>query len=602
MNRIIRRLVASFALVALCGVTPARAGIAEDAQRFVDEYTATYRLLQYHSALAEWASNTHIVEGDTMNAYWAQVANERFAAFTGSRENIEAARRFLAHEKELPDLVVRQLKVILYQAANNPQTVPDLVRRRIKAETVQNEKLYGFDFQIDGESVTTNEIDEILRNENDLEKRLKAWEASKEVGRTLKDGLVELVALRNATVQALGYDDYFQYQVSDYGMTTDELVSMMDEFLHEVWPLYRELHTWARYELAKRYGVRKVPDLIPAHWLPNRWGQDWTALVHVEGLDLDARLHEKDPEWFPKQAEKFYVSLGFEPLPESFWLLSDLYPAPKGAGYRKNNHASAWHMDLDHDVRSLMSIIPNADWYETVHHEFGHIYYYLEYTNPNVPVLLRGGANRAFHEAVGSLMGLAAMQKPFLEHIGLFPEGQEVDETQALLREALNYIVFIPWSAGVMTHFERDLYEEPLSPDEYNRRWWEYKKRFQGIAPPSPRGEEYCDAASKTHINNDAAQYYDYAISYVLLLQLHQHIAEKILHESPHATDYYGRRDVGEFLHTILSPGATRDWRELTREALGHDLSADAMLDYFEPLMKWLKKQNRGRKYTLPKL
>ncbi len=593
-----------FALVVTTALLPLRAAadVTEDARQFVNDYTSTFKLLQYQSALAQWASNIHIVEGDTMNAYWVQVADGRYAAFTGSKKVIENARRFLRHEKDLPDLLVRQLKAILYAAANNPQTVPDLVAKRIKAETAQNEKLYGYEFKIDGEPVSTNEIDDILKDETRLDRRLAAWSASKEVGVGLKDGLVELQKLRNATVQALGYDDYFQYQVSDYDMTPDELVALMDRFVRETRPLYRELHTWVRYELAKRYGVKKVPALIPAHWLPNRWGQDWTGLVHVKGLDLDAKLKEKDPEWFPKQAERFYTSLGFAKLPESFWMLSDLYPAPEGATYKKNNHASAWHMDLEHDLRSLMSIEPNAEWYETVHHEFGHIYYYIEYTNPDVPLLLRGGANRAFHEAIGSMLGLAAMQKPFLEHIGLFPEGQKTDEIQTLLRDAFNYIVFIPWSAGVMTHFEHDLYAEPLPASEFNARWWKYKKRYQGIAPPSPRGEEYCDAASKTHINNDAAQYYDYAIAYVLLMQIHNHIAKDILHESPRATDYYGRKDVGEFLHTILSPGATRDWRELTHEALGEDLSADAMLEYFEPLMKWLKKENRGRKATLPKI
>jgi peptidyl-dipeptidase A len=367
-------------------------------------------------------------------------------------------------------------------------------------------------------------------------------------------------------------------------------------------PLYRELHTWARYTLAEKCGVKDVPDMIPAHWLPNRWGQDWSAMVTVEGLDLDSKLKEKDPEWIVKQAESFYVSLGFQPLPQTFWDKSSLYPVPEGAGYKKNNHASAWHFDLDKDVRCLMSVIPNADWYETSHHEFGHIYYYMSYSTPQVPIILRRGANRAYHEAVGSMLGLAAMQKPFIEGIGLFPEGQEVDQVQTLLKEALNYIIFIPWSAGVMTEFEHALYAEKLPPDQYNAKWWELVQKYQGIVPPGPRGPEYCDAATKTHINDDAAQYYDYAISYVLLFQLHDHIARNILKQDPHATNYYGSKEVGSFLTTILSPGGTRDWRELTREATGADLSAEAMLRYFEPLMAYLQEQNKDRVHTLPDL
>jgi peptidyl-dipeptidase A len=279
-----------------------------------------------------------------------------------------------------------------------------------------------------------------------------------------------------------------------------------------------------------------------------------------------------------------------------------LYPLPEGTEYKKNNHASAWHMDLESDVRCLMSIVPNADWYETAHHELGHIYYYVAYTNPDVPPLLREGANRAYHEGIGSLLGLAAMQNPFLANLGLLPADSETDEMQKLLKEAFNYIVFIPWSAGVMTEFEYELYAKNLPADQFNKRWWEIKKRYQGVEPPSPRGEEYCDAASKTHISNDAAQYYDYAISYVLLFQLHDYIASKILGQDPHATNYYGNAEVGQFLADIMRPGSSKDWRGVLREKTGEDLSAKAMLAYFEPLMTYLKEQNEGRTHALPEL
>jgi peptidyl-dipeptidase A len=150
-----------------------------------------------------------------------------------------------------------------------------------------------------------------------------------------------------------------------------------------------------------------------------------------------------------------------------------------------------------------------------------------------------------------------------------------------------------------MTSFERDLYAG-LPADQYNARWWEHVKRFQGIVPPAERGEEYCDAATKTHINDDAAQYYDYALSYVILHQLHQHIANEILDQDPHDTDYFGREDVGAFIDGILRVGGTRDWRGLLREAVGDDISALPMLSYYAPLLSWLEEQNAGREHALP--
>lgn len=604
IKEIYTKFIAGFMLsVFVLGAAPAAfaADVRKDAQKFIDDYTATWAKLRYESAQADWRSNTMIIEGDDTNAKATVAAGEKLAAFTGSKENIEKATEFLKQKDKLKPLQVLQLQAILYKAADNPETAKDLVAERIKAETAQTEKLFGFDFKIDGKSVSTNDIDRILRESTDLAERRKAWDASKEVGTALKDGLANLQRLRNGTVAPLGYKSYFDYQVSDYGMTADEMMALMRQFNRELRPLYRELHTYARYELAKKYN-QPVPDQLPADWLPNRWGQDWSAMVNVEGMDLDSALKDKSPEWIVKQAEEFYVSLGFPHLPQSFWDKSSLYPAPAGANYKKNNHASAWHLDLENDIRSLMSVEPNADWYETAHHELGHIYYYISYSNPKVPKLLREGANRAYHEAMGSMMGVAAMQKPFLVGRGLIPADAKVDQTQALLREALSNGVFIPFSAGTMAQFEYELYSKNLPKDEYNKRWWEIVREYQGIVPPTARGEEYCDAATKTHINDDAAQYYDYAISFILLFQLHDHIATKILHQDPHATNYYGNKKVGDFLRKIMTPGASKDWRLVLRETTGEDLSAKAMLRYFEPLMAYLKKVNEGRKYTLPEL
>ncbi len=574
----------------------------QEVQNYLDGYNNKYKELYTASSEGQWSVQTHIVEGDTTNAYNSRVADEAMAKFTGSKGNIDTATNFLKWKSELTPLQVKELEKILFLAAGNPESVEDIVKERIKAETAQTEKLYGFKFSVDGKEITPNEINKILNESKNLEERRKAWEASKEVGKSLKDGLVHLRDLRNKVVQALGYKDYFSYMVSEYGMTNDEMMTLLHKFNRELNPLFRELHTYARYELAKKYGVKEVPDYIPSHWITNKWGQDWNEMISVKGMNLDSALKTKTPEWFPKQAEKFYVSIGFDSLPKVFWERSSLYPVAKDAGYKKNTHASAWHMDLDKDVRSLMSIEPDAEWYETVHHEFGHIYYYMTYSIPENPFLMREGANRAYHEALGSMMGLAAMQKPFAAGLGLVDGNSPTDTIHQLLKDAMNYAVFIPWSAGTMSQFEHDLYTENLSPDQFNKRWWDIVKQYQGIVPPTDRGEDYCDAASKTHINDDPAGYYDYALSYILLFQVHDYIAKNILHQDPHATNYFGNKEVGKFIQEIMRPGGSGDWRKLLKDKTGEDLSARAMLDYFKPLMEWLKKENTGRKYSMPEM
>lgn len=546
------------------------------------------------AAEANWKASTDVSEEHTGERIGADAA---LAAFRGSPYVIENSREYLDDLKDsLTDLEFRQLDKILLNAAESPGTVPGVVQQRIEAEARLGAILDGFTFcqqrqgAVCAKPITPNEIDEILLTSRDLAERKRIWQVSKQTGPALKQGLGELRDLRNRVAKELGYSSYFHLQVADYGMSVAEMMELMEQAVRDVRPLYEQLHLYARRKLAQRYG-QETPEKIPAHWLGNRWGQEWPGLV--EAANLDSLVRDKSPEWIVKQAEQFYTSLGMEPLPDSFWEKSDLYQLPPGAGRRKNTHASAWHMNRATDVRSLMSVIPNFRWFETTHHELGHIYYYMAYSNPDVPHVLREGANRAFHEALGDLIGIAARQEPYLREIGLLPADRQIDKNQYLLSEALDSaVVFLPWSAGVMARFEHDLYEENLPVDEFNRRWWELVDEYQAIVPPDARGEEFCDACTKTHIIDDAAQYYDYALAYLIKYQLHDYIARQILQQDPHQCNYYGNEEVGEWLMEILRLGATRDWRDVLREKTGEQISSRAMLDYFDPLRAFLEKEN----------
>ncbi len=581
-----------------CGKSP-----KQEADEFLRSYEEQLKPIYKATSEAMWLANTDITpEHDSLSA----AAEKTYSHFAGSREVIEKTRGLLAKKDDLDELQVLQLQKIWLVAAQYPGTIPEVVEQLIEAGTNQTSLLYGFEYMMPGKggalrTVSTNDIDNILVESSNMNERLAAWTTSKEVGKTLGSGLADLQSLRNKVAKEMGYTSYFDLQVAAYGMSTAEMMALMDQFVRELRPLYSEIHTWARHELAKKY-KQPVPDLLPAHWVTNRWGQNWPGIV--QAVNLDELFKDKSADWIVKQAEQFYVSIGFPQLKQNFWDKSDLYPAPAGSSRKKNNHASAWHIDLQDDYRSLMSVQPDADWFGTTHHELGHIYYYIEYSTPEVPLLLREGANRSYHEGMGDLMDLASAQRSYLEELGLLPRNMAIDQIQWLLNDALSNasVVFIPWSAGVMSHFEHDLYEQNLPPDQYNQRWWEYVEKYQGIAPPSPRGPEYCDAATKTHINDDAAGYYDYALSCVLKFHLHDYIAKQILKQDPRNCNYAGNKEVGEFLKSIMRPGATKNWRTVLKEKTGEDLSARAMLEYYQPLVEYLKAVNAGRKVTLPGL
>lgn len=564
------------------------------AREFLAFYDSAFQPLYAVASEAEWAAATDVSEVHSAESVGAQKA---ISAFTGGKHVIETARRLLADRASLDPVTAKRLDRVLLAAAESPGTIPEVTARRVEVEAEQSRIQDGYEFSLlDDQGVpvkklTANEIDEELRTSKDVAHRRRVWEAAKAIGPPLRPGLEKLQDLRNRVARELGHPSFFALQVADYGMSEAEMMKELEEILEEIRPLYEQIHCWAKHELAKKYG-KPAPTRIPAHWLPNRWGQEWPGLVSA--VDLDALFEGRSKESIVQQAEAFYVSMGFPKLPDVFWKKSDLYPAEPGSNRLKNSHASAWHMDLGADVRSLMSVEPNYQWFETTHHELGHIYYYIAYTRPEVPLLLREGANRSFHEGIGELISLAAGQAPYLREVGVLPPDRKIDEIQWLLNEALKTIVFLPFSIGVMSHWERDLYAG-LPPARWNARWWEYAGQYQGMEPPAPRGEEHCDPATKTHVNDDPGQYYDYALATVLKHQLHEHIAKKILRQDPRSCSYYGSRETGLFLEGILRQGATRDWREVLREATGEEFSARALLDYYAPLMEHLKKENAGR-------
>jgi peptidyl-dipeptidase A len=567
----------------------------EDVTAFLENYNRTYQQLWSAFEGTSWTASADISEENSASH---RAAALDLADFVGGRTTIEQLRLFKGR-LDLSPLQDRQVEVAWQLAAHVPGTLGSVVEDLIATRTALVDSVYShrYTLTLPGQptrEVTPNEIDQLLLETRDPLARQLIWEASKTAGPGLKDGLVKLQGLRNQVARDMGYSSFFALETADYGLSSQEMVRLMDDLVAGIMPLYRQLHCWVRHELAARYGADEVPTLIPAHWLGNRYGQEWPGVV--EGVDLDAMFTDVQPRWVIEQAERFYTSLGFSPLPATFWERSDLYALPADSLRKKNTHASAWHIDLDQDVRSLMSVTPNFRWFSTTHHELGHIYYYLAYSRPEVPMVLRRGANRGFHEAVGTLAELASNQVPYLQQIGLLDMGEAPEPIAWLLNQALQGpVVFLPFACGTMSHWEHDLYENELPRHQFNTRWWEYAARYQGLAAPAERGEEYCDPATKTHIIDDPAQYYDYALSAVILHQLHRYICRDILDQDVRAANYYGNLRVGRYLHSILELGATRDWSVVMRQATGDDLSSEALLEYFAPLQEWLEVQNAGR-------
>jgi peptidyl-dipeptidase A len=568
--------------------------------QFLDDYNETYQTLWTAAEIARWRAAVDITETTRREA---TKAAQDLADYVGSRTIIDQLQR-LRRADDLTLLQRRQLDQAWQLAAHHPGTAPATVRKLLDLESRQSATLHGHGYVLEtgsGETqeLSANTIDRILRESRDLDERRRVWELAAGVGPSLRDGVVELRELRNALADRMDYASYFDLACADYGLTATEMMILLDDLVEGMRPLYEQLHCWVRHELADRYGEDRVPELIPAHWLPDRWGAQWPDIV--AGVDLDGMVRDVSPQWIIEQGERFYMSLGFSALPLTFWGRSDLYELPPEANRRKHTGASAWHIDLDRDVRALMNVRNEFGWFTTVHRELGEVYYFLSYARPEVPPVLRRGANRAFDVAIGQLASLAGSQVPYLLEVGMLDEAEVPERIRWLLSEALTgAVVSLPFVCGTVAHWEYDLYAGDLPRHKLNERWWQHAAVYQGIVPPSRRGEDFCDPATLPEITENPAAAADRAIGDVIMHQLHRYICRQVLGTDVHEANYRGNTEIGVYLESILAAGATRDWNRLLAEATGEPLSATAMLDYYEPLLAWLERQNEGRQVGWP--
>src|SRR6476620_5144021 len=216
---------------------------------------------------------------------------------------------------------------------------------------------------------------------------------------------------------------------SKYDMPPDAFSKELDRLWDQVRPLYLKLHAYVRMKLRQKYGdLVPANGPIPAHLLGNIWAQDWTNVYPLvapkngdPGYDLTAILKNRKltPVDMVKTGERFYTSLGFSPLPQTFWERSMLV---KPRDRDVVCHASAWDVDTKEDVRIKMCVDPTEEDFTTIHHELGHNFYQRAYDTQ--PVIFRDSANDGFHEAIGDTIALSVTPE-YLVKIGLPPHSRD---------------------------------------------------------------------------------------------------------------------------------------------------------------------------------
>jgi peptidyl-dipeptidase A len=605
--------VCVFAGLLLAGGIAAQAGPAEkgaskkappttvEAQKFIEDAEQRLFDLGVKASRAGWVQENFITD-DT----------EQIAAEAGEEANTAAAKYAKeAHRYDAvalsPELARKRLLLELatgFPAPDDP-----------KAQKVLAQVLASLDGDYgkgkwcpDGDKkpcLDVTAIEKLMAESRNPEELKRAWLGWHAIGAPMRQRYARMVELGNRGSKELGYADVGALWRSNYDMPPDAFAKEEDRLWDQLRPLYESLHAYVRGQLRKKYGNDLVPEHgpIPAHLLGNIWSQEWNNVYSLmdspkpaQSYDLSKILRDRqtDAKGMVHYGEAFFVSLGFAPLPKTFWERS-LFTKP--ADRDVVCHASAWDVDFRDDLRVKMCIQIREEDFRTIHHELGHNFYQRAYNTQ--PPLFQNSANDGFHEAVGDTIALSVTPE-YLKRIGLIdvvpPAAGDIDY---LLQQALEKVAFLPFGL-LVDKWRWEVFSGRVKPEEYNKAWWELRRKYQGIVPPVERTEADFDPGAKYHVPGNVP-YARYFLARILQYQFQRALCREAGSTGPlHRCSIYGNKAAGEKLNKMLALGASKPWPEALETLTGEkQMDATALADYFAPLKTWLDEQNKANHYPV---
>ncbi len=544
-------------------------------------------------------------------ADWMRQTNISFDTnWLAARANAQITERASALAKEaaayatagLDPVVARKLE-LMKRGLTLPAPGREGVAQQMADIATKLEEIYATGtFKIDGRDIDLEAASNEMATSRDPRRLAALWTGWHSISPPMRDDYARLVALANEGSKELGFTDTGALWRSKYDMPADAFAAETDRLWGQVEPLYKQLHCYTRARLNARYGdaVQSTTGPIRADLLGNMWAQQWGNIYDVvaprtraPSIDVSARLRANryDAVKMVRTGEGFFSSLGFAPLPETFWQRS-MITRPQGRDVVC--HASAWDLDNMDDIRIKMCTEVNEEDFQTVHHELGHNYYQRAYKNQ--PFLFKDGANDGFHEAIGDMVGLSITPE-YLRRIGLISQVPgEAADTGLLLRMALDKVAFMPFGL-LVDKWRWQVYSGQATPETYNEAWWKLRTQYQGITPPGgARPADAFDPGAKYHVPANVP-YMRYFLSHILQFQFYRAACQQAGWTGPlHRCTVYGDKEVGARFNAMLEMGQSKPWPDALEAFTGQrEIDASAVTDYFKPLQGWLEEQNRGQ-------
>jgi peptidyl-dipeptidase A len=591
-------VLAVFIFVSGCATSSTNSNpTGADAKKFMDEVNETSFKLALEASQAGWVSETYIT--DDTSALFAR-ANQRFIDRTA-----QYAKEAVRFDKVdvTPDVRrgLNTLKVSLVMATpSDPKEGEELTKIAAKLDATYGKGKWCADPKKPESCLDINQITDIMRESQDEKRLRQVWEGWHTISLPMREDYTRFIELSNKGAMELGFADTGAMWRSKYDMPPDAFTKELDRLWDQVRPLYLKLHAYVRMRLREKYGdVVPANGPLPAHLLGNIWAQDWSNVYPLvapknadPGYNLTNILKQRKmmPVEMVKTGERFYTSLGFGPLPQTFWDRS-MFVKPRDR--EVVCHASAWDVDNIEDLRIKMCIQPTDEDFKTIHHELGHNFYQRAYKD--LPFIFRDSANDGFHEAIGDTIALSVTPE-YLVKIGLLDKAPDASRDIGLLLDrALEKIAFLPFGL-LIDQWRWKVFSGEIKPQDYNKTWWDLRLKYQGVAPVTPRGEELFDPGAKYHVPANVP-YTRYFLADILQFQFHRALAQTAGCTSLlHRCSIYQSTEAGKKLNDMLSLGLSHPWPEALEKIAGtKQMDATAILDYFKPLDAWLDEQLQGK-------
>jgi len=595
--KIISALLAASAM-ATVSVTalaaPATKPTAAEAERFLADTEQRLNKLNNEQARGAWVGSNFITDDtEAIASYFA----ERY--LTAAGEAAIGARRF--NGLKLPAESARKLMLLQQTLVfADPKEREQYAQLQAALNGAYGKAKYCVK-KDDGTAdacMALGEMEKVLANSREEPKLKEMWLGWHAQSPSYKDKYTDYIGLSNKGARQMGFADTGAMWRAQYDMPPEAFAAEMERLWQQVKPLYESLHTYTRYKLRETYGPDVVPltGPIPSHLFGNMWSQSWDNLYPIlkpktgaSGYDLTKVLEARktDAKQMTQYAERFYTSLGMQKLPATFWERS-LLTKPRDRDVVC--HASAWPLNEKDDVRIKMCITPTAEDFTVIHHELGHIYYFLAYNKQ--PFLFRNGANDGFHEAIGDTVALS-ITPDYLKKVGLMEQAPEADaDVGDLLKRALSKVAILPFAYSV-DKWRWDVYAGKTKPEDYDKTWWQLREQYMGMKRPAAMVAGGFDAGAKYHVAADVP-YARYFLADMLQFQFHRALCREAGYTGPlNRCSVYDNAKAGAKLQQMLAMGASKPWPEALKAISGEDkIDGGALLEYFAPLKTWLDQQN----------